>query len=109
MSYADLLINTATIQRFTETGAYDAYGQPVKVWADIYTDEPCRLTWIKGVEIKIGQEVYILNKRVYLLDVDIINQDRIIIDSLIYDIKDVIIRQDAIGQHHKECLVEIAQ
>ena len=59
MTYDSLLIDTCTIQRFTE-GAADDYGQPAKTWSNLHEDEPCRHVTGKGREIKIGQEVVII-------------------------------------------------
>ena len=109
MAYSDLLINICDIQRFTETGAYDTYGQPVKVWADIYTDEPCRHVTGKGREIKVGQEVITIYDQLFLEDIDVTVQDRVIIGTETYQIVDVLFRQDGVGGHHKEVYLEIVK
>ena len=107
MGYADLLINLCNIQRFTEAGTYDAYGQPVKTWANIHTNEPCRHVTGKGREIKIGQEVHIIYDQLFLEDIDVTVQDRVIIDTKTYQIVDILFRQDGVGDHHKQVYLEI--
>ena len=109
MAYTDLLINTANIQRFTETGVYDAYGQPVKTWANIHTDEPCRHVTGKGREVKVGQETHIIYDQLFLEDIDVTVQDRVIIGTETYQIVDVLFRQDGVGSHHKQAYLEIVE
>jgi hypothetical protein len=104
MSYDSLLIDTCTIQRFTE-GAVDNYGNKAKTWPDHLTDEPCRLTTPTGREIKIGAEVVIADFKVFLGDIDITEQDRIEIDSVTYEVLLVADRQNGLESHHKECYV----
>lgn len=108
MSYTDLLINTCDIQRFTD-GAVDAYGQPTKTWATIFNDEPCRHVTGKGREIKVGQEVHLIYDQLFLEDIAVTVQDRVIIDSKTYQIIDLLFRQDAVGSHHKEAYLEIVE
>ena len=115
MSYASLLINLCDILAFTETGAFDTYGQPVKTWAFkvvggvTYEDLLCRHVTGKGREIKVGQETHIIYDQLFLEDIDITVQDRVIIDSKTYQIIDVLFRQDGIGSHHKEAYLEIVE
>lgn len=104
MSYSSLLINTCTVQRFTE-GTLDDYGIPSKTWIDHLTDEPCRLMASSGREIKVGAEVVIADYKLFLGDVDIIEQDRVIIGSITYEVLLVADRQDGVGSHHKECFM----
>ena len=108
MSFEGLLINTATVQRFTE-GAADSYGTPAKTWASHLTDEPCRLVASSGREIKVGAEVVIADNMVFFEDVDITEQDRIVIDSITYEAILVLFRQDATGAHHKQVLVKVVR
>ena len=104
MAFADLLINTCTVRRFTE-GAVDDYGVPVKTWADHLTDEACRLTTPSGREIKVGAEVVLADFKIFLGDVDVTEQDRIEIGGISYEVLLVADRQDGSGSHHKECFV----
>ena len=104
MTFADLLINTCTTQRYT-AGAADGYGQPAKTWTDHLASEPCRLVAGAGKELKIGAEVVIADYKLFLGDVDIIEQDKVIIDSVEYEVLLVADRQDGTGSHHKECFM----
>ena len=111
MSFASLLINTCDILEFTETGVYDAYGQPVKTWAvkGTYADIDCRYVTGKGKEIKVGQEVHIVYDQVFLEDIDVTVQDRVRIPATIgdtYQIIDVVFRQDGVEGHHKQAYLE---
>ena len=108
MTFATLLINTCDIQRFTEDVA-DGYGIPGKIWTTIYDDEPCRHISGKGREVKIGQEVHIIYDELYVGDIDVIVQDRVIIDLETYQVVDVLFRQDGIGNHHKHLFLEIVK
>jgi len=114
MAYSDLLINTCDILEFTETGAYDAYGQPVKTWAIKvpYADIDCRHVTGKGREVKVGQEVHLVYDQVFVSDIDITVQDRVRIPATtgdIYQIVDVSFRQDGVGSHHKQAYLERVQ
>lgn len=107
MSFADLLIDTCTIQRYTSTA--DVYGQHVKTWANLHADEPCRHVSGKGREVKVGADVHLVYDQMFIDDIDVTVQDRVIIDSETYEIIDVIFRQDATGGHHKQCYLEIVR
>ena len=106
MSYLSLLINTCTTQRFT-AGAPDDYGTPTLTWADHLTDIACRLssgsTSTTGREIKVGAEIVIADHTIFLGDVDVTEQDRIVIDSDTYEVLMVVDRKDGATSHHKEC------
>lgn len=106
MSFDGLLINTATVRRFTE-GAADSYGNPVKTWADVVglIDIPCRYSEPKNNEIKVGAEVLIYDLDLFLNDVVVTVQDRVILNSETYEILGVKDRQDGTGKHHKELAI----
>lgn len=108
MSYDSLLIQTCTVKRFAE-GAADDYGHPVKTWADYLTDEPCRVTTPTGREIKVGVEIVLADHLIFLGDVAITEQDRIVIGAVTYEILLVADRQDGFASHHKECFVRTAR
>lgn len=108
MTFENLLINTCHIQRFTE-GAADGYGIPAKTWATIHEDEACRHVFGKGTEIKVGQEVVIVYDELFVGDIDITEQDRVIIECETYQVLAVVSRQDGVGSHHKHCFVEIVR
>ena len=108
MSYTSLLIKNCTVERYTE-GAPDDYGPPVLTWADHLTDEPCRLTSGGGREIKVGAELVVADYKLFVGDVDITEQDRIIIDSLTYEILLVENYADGSSDHHKQCWLRISR
>lgn len=108
MTFATLLINTCDIQRFAE-GIADDYGIKDKTWNPTYENEPCRHVSGKGREVKIGQEVHIVYDELYVGDIDVIVQDRVIIDTETYQIVDLEFRQDGIGGHHKHLFLEIVR
>ena len=114
MSYRSLLVNTCTTRR-KHPGVIDAYGTPAPGWADELIGIACR--WcppsLVGVqsnrEIKIGAEVVIVDLELFVEDVDIAVQDRVIIGTSTYEILAVIPRQDSVSGHHKECLLRIVK
>lgn len=112
MSYTSLLIDICDIYEFTD-GVADGYGIKAKTWA-IKTglgDSPCRLsrairgTGGVGGELEIGAEVVIAPYTLFLGDVDITEQDRVILDSITYEVLLVQNKADHTGDHHKECWV----
>jgi len=106
VSYTTLLINTCTVQRFTESLPPDAYGNPVLTWDLTYLENvPCRLTTSSGREIKVGAELVIADYKLFLNDVDITEQDKIVISGITYEVLLVADKQDGIGSHHKECFM----
>jgi len=104
MSYTDLLINSCTVQRFTE-GVADAYGTPVKTWAAHLTDIDCRWSTPKNREVKVGAEIVLADLLLFLGDVDITEQDRVVLDSTTYEILSVVPRQNGTTDHHVECFL----
>ena len=108
MTFDSLLLNTCDIQRFSE-GVADGYGHPAKTWATIYDDEPCRHVSGKGREVKIGQEVVIIYDELFVGDIDVTEQDRVVIDSVTYQILSVVFRQDFMDLHHKHCFLEVVK
>ena len=108
MTFANLLIDTCTIQRFTE-GAVDDYGHPAKTWAAIHSSEPCRHISGKGREVKVGQEVVIIYDTLFVGDIDVTPQDRVVIDCETYQVLDVVFRKDGVGSHHKELYLEVVR
>ena len=104
MTFASLLIDTCDVLRFVP-GATDAYGNPVKAWPVYLNDEPCRLTTPSGKEIKVGAEVVIADFELFLGAVDITERDRVLLDTVTYEILLVSERQNGTGAHHKECFL----
>ena len=108
MSYATLLIQTCTIEYFTE-GVPDAYGNPLLTWNVRYTDEPCRLTSSSGREIKVGAEIVVADYKLFLGDITIIERDRVTIGGKAYEVLLVQNYADGLGSHHKQCWVRISR
>ncbi len=108
MSYTSLLINTMTTRRFTE-GVADGYGNKTLTWADNLTDQACRLTTAGGREIKVGAELVIADYKLFALDIDIIEQDMVVIDTLTYEVLLVEEYADGSGSHHKQVWLRISR
>ena len=107
MSFESLLIDTCTVRRFT-TGAVDDYGKPAENWADHITDEPCRLTPVTNKEIVVGAEVVRADYDLFIGDVDVTEQDRILIGLTTYEILSVMLRK-SFNSHHKELLLRVVR
>ena len=107
MSFTSLLIDTCTIQRFTEGAAGD-YGIPAKTWTNHIENEKCRLVANPNREIKTGAEVVIADYDLFIGNVDVTEQDRIIIDEITYEIISVILRK-SFSSHHKELLMRVVR
>ncbi len=105
MSYTSLLINTCTVRRNTP-GAADAYGSPAPSWADYLTDQACRIQDAKGKEILVGAEVVVADYKLFLQDIDITEQDRVVIGAVTYEVLMVTDKQDSSTTHHKECYLK---
>jgi len=108
VSYADLLISTCTVRRFTE-GVADAYGRKERTWTDHLEDEPCRLSASSGREITIGAEVVVADYKLFLGDVDITERDRVILGGVTYQVLLVTNRQNGTADHHKEVYVQVVR
>jgi len=110
MSYTSLLINWASVYRYTE-GVPDTYGNPTITWAVVpdLSDIACRIMPVSGVELKVGAELVVADYQLFLGDVTITEQDRVYVywgtvDAWVeYEILLVKDRQDGIDSHHKEC------
>jgi len=113
MSYASLLINSASVWRYPPGGVADAYGTPAKVYAVVpeLSDIPCRIMPVSGVEIKVGAELVVADYKLFLGDVVLTEQDKVYVfwgtvDAWVeYEILLVQDRQDGVDSHHKECLL----
>ena len=108
MSYTSLLIHVCTTRRFTE-GVADAYGNPTLTWADYLIDQACRLEAAPGKELKVGAEIVIADYKLFLLDIDIIEQDEVVIDSLTYEILVIQDFANGTGDHHKQGWLRISR
>lgn len=113
MSFATLLISVCTVRRYT-AGAQNPYdGRPAETWADHLTDEPCRLmagvgrgNTGTGMEVRIGAKLVVADYILFIGDVDITEQDRVIIDTVEYEILMVANRQNGTTGHHRECYLK---
>jgi len=105
MSYLALLINTCTTRRFPAGGAVDTYGIPAKVWVNCLTNIACRWSTPSNREVKVGAEVVLADLQLFLGDVDITEQDRVVLDTKTYEVLSASRRQDGVGSHHMECLL----
>lgn len=101
MSFATLLINTCTILRNTP-GVQNGYGQPTASWGNHLVDEACRIMGTSGREIKVGAEVVVADYKLFLNDVDVTEQDRIVLGGVTYEMLLVQRIQNGTGGHHKE-------
>jgi hypothetical protein len=105
MSYDSLLNNTAMVMRFAD-GVADVYGNPARLWVPHIVSTPCRQVYGKGREVKVGAEVVIVYDELFVGDIDIIVWDRVIVDSVTYDVISVVQRTDYGDQHHKHCFLQ---
>ena len=104
MSFTSLLINTCTVERFTE-GAADAYGNPAQTWATHLAAQACRVSTPRNREVQVGAEVVLADLQLFLPDVDITEQDRVVLGGLTYEVLSATDRQDGVGDHHVECML----
>ena len=102
MSYDSLLIDTCDIEENTP-GAVDGYGHKADSWTVLHDNEPCRLVSGRGREIKIGAEVVIADYQLFLGDIVVTEQNRIVMDGITYDILTVTDHKHSSDSHHKEC------
>ena len=101
MTFESMLISTATIRRYGSV-AIDDYGNPVKIWADYLTAEPCRISYPKGRQVQRGTEVVPVDAVLFVGDVDVTERDKAIVDGIEFEILFVSEPQDAVSGHHKE-------
>ncbi len=109
MSYAALLINICTIQKLVQDPLTpDAYGNPAVSWTDV-AGVVCRWSTPANREVKIGAEVVLADLQLFLGDVDITEQDRVILNTKTYEVLSIERRQDGISSHHVECFIRIVK
>jgi hypothetical protein len=105
MSFDSLLCDTCTIKRYTE-GAADDYGRLAKTWANYIEDEPCRLVSAKGREVSVGAKVVVADYVLFIDNVDVTEQDRVVIDGDTFEILMVEAKKNYSDEHHKELLLK---
>ena len=101
MSFDSLLINTCTTRRYV-AGIADSYGNATPAWNDELTDEPCRISYPKGMQVQRDTEVIPVDAMLFMGDVDVTEYDKVIVDTVEYEILFVGIIQNGFGGHHKE-------
>jgi hypothetical protein len=99
--FSQLLIGTCTTQRYV-VGAADTYGHLTKVWSDYLVDQPCRLSSSRGQQSRVGAEVVPVDEVLFMEDVDVTEQDRVVVDTVTYEILFVKHLQDSVTGHHLE-------
>jgi len=99
MSYTGLLNETCDVESFA-TPTFDDYGQPNKVWTGTTVD--CRMMSTKGREITVGLQVVISDWTLFVEDIAVTEQDRILYDGDYYNILLVSPRMGFAAEHHKE-------
>lgn len=104
MSYTDLLIHSCTVRRDVP-GATTAYGYKTETFGDHLTSQACRLEAAKGREVKIGADIVIADYVLFMQDIDVTEQDKILLDSVTYEILLVELMDNGFGGHHKELLL----
>ena len=62
-----------------------------------------------GREIKVGAEIVIADYKLFLSDVDITEQDRVVIGGLTYEVLLVQDYEDHTSSHHKQCWMRISR
>jgi len=65
----------------TYAASIDSYGQPVQDWLPVHAldDIPCRLMTTGGKEVTVGAEVVVADYKLFLGDVVITEQDRVVV------------------------------
>ena|ERR1035437_8998213 len=108
MSFIDLLIHVCIIQRPTP-GTVDAYGVPAKSWNATYlTNVPCRFAQQTGKQFWNGVQLEVIDFKVFLEDIDVTEQDRIVWEGNYYKVLQVDQIGDAtVNHHHRELQVQI--
>ena len=99
--FRNLLINLCTVQRYVP-GVADAYGAPVKAWVDFLVDQPCRLSSPSGRQVQRSTEVVPVDALLFIEEVDVTEADRVVVDSISWEILFVAPLQDGAGSHHLE-------
>jgi len=102
MGFIDLLVHTAEIQRFTVTGS-DAHGNPIKTWADTYPAQACRIGKMNGKTLWNGAQLEMVDLVMYVPDIDITEEDRVIWEGQTFKVLLVDhINDSTTTNHHKE-------
>jgi head-tail adaptor len=107
MSFTDLLVHSADIQRFTISGS-DAHGNPTKTWANIYTAQACRMGRMNGRQLVNGGQLVQIDLIMNVPDIDITEEDRVIWEGQTFKVLLVDHVNDATTtNHHKEVSLQV--
>ena len=74
----------------------------MKTWADHLTNQASRLSYPRGKQIQRGTEIVPITEMLFMLDIDVTEHDRVIVDGVTYEILFVATRQDGSVGHHLE-------
>ena len=61
------------------------------------------------MELKGGAELVVADYLLFLGDVDVTEQDRVVLDSITYQILLVKDEQDGVDSHHREVLLKVSR
>lgn len=105
MSFDALLNQTCTIRRVTTVNDGP---EPSEVWATTASDVPCRLSMLRAIELGQLHQTMAITHRLYLpYSTDVTNDDRVIVDSVTYEVE-MVNANPGSRQHHVEALIKVA-
>jgi len=79
----------------------DTYGNPNKDWANLPSQKG-RISYPKGRQIQRGTEVTPVDAVLFLNDVAVTERDKVLVDTIEFEILFVATLQDGATSHHKE-------
>jgi len=62
-----------------------------------------------GTDVLVGAKVIIADYTLFIGDVDITEQDRVVIDGITYEVVIVASMQNGTAAHHKECGLKVVR
>ena len=100
MSFDSLMNSTMTVQRPTLSS--DGHGTSTTTWVNLYTNAPCRLQPLSGMEQTIYDKrgVESTHKLFSTTVYSFIEEDRIVVASNTYEV--VLVRDIDLMSHHQE-------
>ncbi len=81
--------------------SFDSYGNPNKVWANLPVLSG-RISYPKGRQVQRGTEVVPVEAVLFLNNVVVTERDKVLVDTIEFEILFVAILQDGVDGHHKE-------
>ena len=107
MSFTGLLNRTCNIQRKTLTA--DGRGGATSAWANVYTSIPCRISTQSGQEKEIyARETNNIFRNMYIeysANYTITEQDRVVSDSITWDIASIETVDSFSNEHHQKIVI----